>query len=200
MVKNHFFCHLCNKPFPLEMNLKRHIKLCVNKKYVSLLDTPPTKEELIQFEFLPISALKMFYNSSAQYRPPIKEIHSLIGHPLTDEEISVCIKGYNNQMNPQMTMWGCAVCGVRELSENQHSLELLKLSSLIITDNHYSIYCAHNAQMRLCFNVVVVNINGIEMGFYLNSHFLQSKYPRCKEQNDTWDESDCANLCSACYN
>jgi len=195
-----FFCHHCNKPFALEKTLKRHIKLHVYKKNVSLLDTPPTNEELKQIEFSPPSAPKMLYISSAQYRPPIKELHSLIGHPLTDEEMSLGIKGYNEHMNPQMTMWGCAVCSVRELSENQNSLELHKLCSLIKTENNFSIYYGHNAHMRLCFNVAVVNINGIEKVFYLNSCFLQSKSPHCKDRNDTWDENDCASLCSACYN
>ena len=132
-----------------------------------MLQNYPTNDELKNHEFLPASALNKFYDSSAQYRPQsLEHMHSLIGHPLTSDEMSVCIKDYNDQMNPHITIFGCSVCGIRDLSGDQHNLNLSQLSSLIVPDIKFQQYMTCTPEIKSCFNIVVVNISGKQTGFY----------------------------------
>ena len=130
-------------------------------------------------------------------------MHSLIGHPLTSDEMSVCIKDYNDQMNPHITIFGCSVCGIRDLSGDQHNLNLSQLSSLIVPDIKFQQYMTCTPEIKSCFNIVVVNISGKQTGFYLNSNFLKSVSSPTSLDNHVqmriWSHSDVASLCSACF-
>ena len=114
-----YVCDQCQKQFVDETNLKKHVRIhikkcdsrkgnlkyCNNKSSIGYCETYPDIQELGDYEFIPLVALNKFYDSSGQYRPPLTELHSLIGHSLTDEEISTSIKSYNQHLDPHMSMW-----------------------------------------------------------------------------------------------
>jgi hypothetical protein len=106
-------------------------------------------------------------------------------------------------MNPHISIFGCSVCGIRELNGDQHNLNLSQLSSLIVPDIKFQQYMTCTPEIKSCFNIVVVNISGKQTGFYLNSNFLKSVSSPTSLDNHVqmriWSHSDVASLCSACF-
>src|SRR3989442_1230665 len=113
--KNQFICGQCNRQFIIKSHLIRHMKIHTgdkaftcdhchqqfcNQSHLTRHMEIHVTSDFENYEFSPTSALKKFYDSSSQYRPPLEEYKSLIGHPITEDEISVCIKKYNEQLNP----------------------------------------------------------------------------------------------------
>ena len=201
-----FACVHCKKCFNEEKSLIRHMKVHIAKESLPChnrlprVEACPIQEELNNYEFESVSALKKFYDSSAQYRPP--SIDSLLGHSLTYDEMSISIKAYNNQMNPQMSMWGCAVCGERELNGAEHSLKIGQLSILCVPDDAFSKYSKYSVKIQQCFNIVLVHISGIVKAFYLNSNFLKcnsADHCHTDTQLHSWYENDDANVCNDCH-
>ena len=182
-----YICAQCNQQFALQSALTRHMNIHSGSK----------ESDLENFEFSPESALKKFYDSSSQYRPLLNDYPSLVGHPLTLDETSASINAYNDKLNANLSMWGCAVCGIRELSGEQHTLPLSELSSLILTEDDLSRFQNISPEFRCCFNIIVLEILGIRKGFYLHADFIQSN--RCQGDSEHLELSDKACLCTACY-
>ena len=150
------------------------------------------------YEFSPTSALKKFYDSSSQYRPPLKDYPSLIGYPLNDDEMSVGINAYNDKLNPHLSVWGCAACGIQEISGDQHTLKISELSNLMLTEDEFSNYENVSPKYRPCFNIIVVYILGVAKGFYLNSHFVTKSHSMSPVEQH-YKLSDNASLCTPCF-
>jgi len=132
------------------------------------LHSYPTAEELKDYEISVSSTLKKFYDTSNQFQPTSEFLPDFIGQPLSVEETSACISSYNNDMNPNMSMLGCAACGIREIDEMKYLLPINALQPLLLTDEEFKHYLQLPLHAQCCFNIVKVQIKGIQKGLYAN--------------------------------
>ena len=167
------------------------------------LGTVPTCKELGYHESLPDAALKKFYDTAAQYRPSSGQLDQFIGHPLSDEEISVSIQEYNDDMNDNMSLWGCAVCGIREMDGKQRTIVLRDLSHLIVNSGHYSDHCQLPEVVQSYFSIVDVLFKerdpALHHGMFLHEQFLIPSCDVNEAAGRQWCDTDCASVCRVCF-
>jgi len=101
-------------------------------------------------------------------------------------------------MNPHISLWGCAVCGIRELDGAQHTLPISSLSVLIVPPDQLSQYLNYAPEARSTFSIVMLkNTAGLSTAYYLHVDFLIQHTSGSSTNTCCQDDSAC--LCSGCF-